>query len=127
MDEQFFISRLLETENLTDNLEDADANALLDWGVGQIGRLIADPLSAGEKVNGLMAVLRKINHLIPDIGVKSPQELAIALADLAQAVGAAFEWTPPSNAAYLQSLAESLRTATTPEAIQALLEWITRE
>lgn len=127
MDEQFFISRLLETENLTDNLEDADANTLLDWAVKQISGIINNPLTAGERANGLMAVLRKINHLIPDLGVKSPQELSAALADLAKTVEGTFEWAPPVGAADLQNLVERLRAANTSEAIQVLLEWITKE
>jgi hypothetical protein len=127
MDEQLFISRLLETENLTDNLEDSDANVLLDWAVGQVKTLIADPLMAGEKVNGLMAVLRKINHLVPDISMKSPQELAVTLADLAKTVEGVFGRQPPENAADLQYLAETLHMASTSDAIKALLEWISKE
>ena len=127
MDEEIFKSRLLETENLTDNLEDDDANTLLDWGVSQIGGVIGNPLTAGERVNGLMAVLRKINHLVPDLGIKSPQEVSAALADLAKTAESAFQWMPPAGGADLQNLTERLRSASTPEAIQILLEWITRQ
>jgi len=127
MDEDFFIGRLLETENLTDNLEDGDANVLINWAVKHVGSIIANPLTAGERANGLMAVLRKINHLIPDLGIKSPQELSNALSDLAKTVERAFEWMPPAGAGDLQSLVDRLRPATTSEAIEILLEWITQE
>ncbi len=127
MDEDFFIGRLLETENLTDNLEDGDATVLIDWAVKHVGPIIANPFTAGERANLLMAVLRKINHLIPDLGIKSPQELSNALADIAKTVEGAFERMPPAGAADLQSLVDRLRPATTSEAIEILLEWITRE
>jgi len=127
MDEDFFIGRLLETENLTDNLEDGDANVLINWAVKNVGAIIANPLTAGERANGLMAMLRKINHLIPDLGIKSPQELSNALSDLAKTVEGTFERMPPTGAGDLQSLVDRLRPATTSEAIEILLEWITQE
>jgi hypothetical protein len=127
MDDKSFINRMLETENLTDNLEDDDANTLLNWGIQQVGRLISNPLVAGEKVNGLMAVLRKINHLVPDIGTKSPQEVAADLADLARTYEQTFESALPSGAVDLQNLAASMQTMSTPDAIQTILGWIHKE
>jgi len=124
MDEELFTSRLLETENLTDNLEDDDANTLLDWAVGQVKGIIGDPLTAGERVNSLMAVVRKINHLVPDLGVRSPQDISAALADMARTADGAFGRTPPAGGADLQNLAGKLRSASTSEAIQSLLEWL---
>ena len=124
MDEELFTSRLLETENLTDNLEDDDANTLLDWAVGQIKGIISNPLTAGERVDGLMTVLRKINRLVPDLGARSPQDVAAALAELAQTAEGAFGWTPPAGVEDLQNLAEKLHSASTAEAVQALLDWL---
>ncbi len=42
MDRQILIDRLLESENLTDNLEDEDANVLIKWGIAQLDHLILD-------------------------------------------------------------------------------------
>lgn len=66
MDQQVFIDKILEAENLTDNLEDKPANALLKWGMAQVGKLIQgveDAETAGAKVNNLMHVMRGLNAL----------------------------------------------------------------
>jgi hypothetical protein len=41
MDRQTASERITETENLTDGLEDDDANWLLDWGIARVDRLLA--------------------------------------------------------------------------------------
>jgi hypothetical protein len=54
MDRQTAIDRITETENLTDGLEDDDANWLLDWGIARVDGLvtgIADEDAAGEKLS----------------------------------------------------------------------------
>jgi hypothetical protein len=127
MDENFFVGRLLESENLTDNLDDVDANKLIDWAIQQVRGIITNPLTAGERVNGLMALLRKVNNLIPDLNIKSPQELSAELLDIARTVETALERLPAIGAADLQNLVDRLRPAGPSEAIQILLEWITKE
>jgi len=89
MDLQPFIERILEVENLTDNLEDSQAKRLLDWGIGQLPVLLADladPIGAAEKTGDLMRVMRSINRLIPDRAALSPDDLS----DLAEKAAAAF-------------------------------------
>ena len=74
-----FVERMLEIENLTDALEDAEAQLLLDWGLAQLGPLltdIQDVEAAGEKANELMAVMRKINRLVGGMAGKDREELA---------------------------------------------------
>ncbi len=79
MNEESAIERITETENLTDSLEDQDANWLLDWGIGHLHDLISsieDEDAAGEKVHDLMAVMRKLNQIAGDKTVKAPNDLA---------------------------------------------------
>jgi hypothetical protein len=79
MDKKLFIERMLESENLTDELEDRDANWLLDWGIGNLDALLSginDPESAGLKVNHLMALMRKINRIAGGYAKKSTEDLA---------------------------------------------------
>jgi hypothetical protein len=78
MDPQAAIDRILETENLTDGLEDNDANWLLDWGINSLPALIGemeDEDAAGTKVNDLMSVMRKINQNTADRETADPQEI----------------------------------------------------
>ena len=66
IDQQPFVDRMLESENLTDELEDEDADWLLNWGIGQIGEAIkgaANMDAASEKVNALMQFMRLLNRL----------------------------------------------------------------
>ncbi len=93
MNEQAAIDRILETENLTDSLEDDDANWLIDWGIERVRPLIAgieDDEAAGEKVNQLMAVMRRLNQITADRKVKSAAELAADVDLFLAAYGAAF-------------------------------------
>ena len=79
MEAERFVERILETENLTDELEDADAQCLLDWGLAELPPLlgsIQDAETAGEKANALMAVMRKINRLVGRMSARSQAELA---------------------------------------------------
>ena len=127
MDDKFYIGRLLENENLTGNLEDADANRLLDWAIERIGGLIGDPVLADEKFTALMAVLRKINRIAPDAATRPPQELAADLADLAAAYQQTFGAAPPVDPDDLQHLARSFSGQSVSQSIESLLQWLTRQ
>jgi hypothetical protein len=79
MDRQTAIDRITETENLTDGLEDDDANWLLDWGIAQVDGLVTgikDEDAAGEKLNQLMSVMRTLNQIAADRAAKPPDALA---------------------------------------------------
>ncbi len=87
MDLQIFVDRLLETENLTDALDDAEADWLLNWGVGQVARVTqgcADEDQAGEKVNALMSFMRRANRLAARKASRTPQALQEELAALGE-------------------------------------------
>src|SRR5215470_12963108 len=93
MDEAQAKERMLEVENLTDALEDDDANWLLDWGTKKVGPLIqgiADDDQAGEKVNQLMSVMRSINRITGDRDAAPPDELAGDVQHLVEQYNAAF-------------------------------------
>lgn len=85
MDKERFTERILETENLTDELEDAEAQWLLDWGIAALDPLLEgleDAEIAGAKVNALMAVMRKLNRLVGGRDGKTSEELAADFSDL---------------------------------------------
>lgn len=75
MDKERFIEQILETENLTDTLEDNDASWLLDWGIGKLDTVlqgITDRETAGRCVSALMAVMRKMNTIVGSYADKTP-------------------------------------------------------
>ena len=76
---QNFIDRMLEVENLTDTLEDDDADFLLNWGVAQLkGRLISinDSDAAGKYTNELIGFMRTVNQIAGDLENIQPDKLA---------------------------------------------------
>jgi hypothetical protein len=79
MDRQTAIDRITETENLTDGLEDDDANWLLDWGIAHVDGLVTgieDEDAAGKKLNQLMSVMRTLNQIAADRAARPPDALA---------------------------------------------------
>jgi hypothetical protein len=69
MFDQLAIDRITEIENLTDNLDDDDANWLIDWGVAQAKAQLANEKnedSAQEKIGAVIAVMRQLNKLVGD-------------------------------------------------------------
>jgi len=126
IDKQALIERILEAENLTDNLEDEAASQLLKWGTGQVGALVKDmddEERAGETVQGLMAVMRQINRLAGDLD--SPEDLAADLGRLAKLHTQAFGYAPDASAAALKATAKALTGVTASEAVPLILKWLT--
>lgn len=123
MNAERFIERLLETENLTDNLEDDEANLLIDWGVARVTELvqgIGDEQVAGEKVTAIMRFMRTINTLAP-----SPEEIsAEGLLGLLERHTRAFGASRTADETECQSTAERLSAMSVAEAVQFLLEWV---
>jgi hypothetical protein len=89
VDLQLFIDRLLESENLTDNLDDEAANTLLKWGISQIDHLVKDKdeETAGSKVNQLMSLMRSVNSMAGNPSTASTQSLFNLLDIFAQTFG----------------------------------------
>lgn len=127
MNEQAAIDRILETENLTDGLEDEDANWLLDWGVDQVPELIGginDNEAAGTKVNELMAVMRRLNQITADRAVKPPQALAEDIQTLAQTNRQAFGAGREAGPEEARKLAQSLAQKSPHDTLVTLIDWV---
>jgi hypothetical protein len=124
MNEQTAIDRILETENLTDGLEDDDANWLIDWGVERVRPLIAgieDDEAAGEKVHQLMTVMRKLNQITADRQVKSAEDLAADVNMFLTAHAAAFGHAPTLGSGEVAFACVTIKMLPPLQAIQLLL------
>ena len=125
MDEKIFVERILENENLTSSLVDEDANWLLKWGTGQVKGLvqgIGDVDVAGEKVNALMAVMRKMNRLVGEGDWPPVDELIPELETLAELSAQAFGMPRAMSTADWEAVANQLVQMTPPQALQFLTE-----
>jgi hypothetical protein len=123
MDEQRAIERITETENLTDGLEDPDANWLLNWGVGLVHDLIhgvKDDVAA-DKVHDLMAVMRKLNQIVADRAAKPPKALADDIKSFVSSYKAAFGKARRLKADDYKRAAEAICDKSPQEAMQALI------
>jgi signal transduction histidine kinase len=93
MDKSIAIERITEIENLTDSLEDDIAQWLINWGIDHIDRVLTganDDEDAGNRLNRLIAIIRTINHIVPDRLVKRDLELAIDIQTLVERYHDAF-------------------------------------
>jgi|ERR1041385_7775802 hypothetical protein len=123
MDRQLLIDRLLEAENLTDNLEDDAANTLIKWGIGQIDHLIKgvnDEEVAGDKVNDLMALMRGINSTAGNPSAASQEKLHELLERYAQTFGKAHQISEEEQKAVIEKLSQMQPG----EAVKYLLDWM---
>lgn len=123
MDRQIFVDRLLETENLTDQLEDDEANLLLNWGVAKIDGLIegiTDHEAAGEKVNQLMHVMRSLNALAGNPTGISTQ----GLVELLKCYDQIINRTTSVDEAEHRAVVEKISKMQPGEAIRFLTEWL---
>ncbi len=128
MDEKIFVSRILENENLTSSLVDDDANWLLNWGTGQVKGLIqgiGNVDAAGEKVNALMAVMRKMNRIVGEGDWPPIDELVPELESLAELSAQAFGTSRAMSAAEWEAVAKQLVQMSPPQALQFLAERFT--
>jgi hypothetical protein len=127
MNNQAAIDRILETENLTDGLEDQDARWLLDWGINNLPALIGnlqDEDAAGAKVNELMAVMRKINQIVADRQIAPVKDLVEAFTDLVKSYAQAFDNARPLTSEDALNLAANLSNRTARQAMQAIIETV---
>ena len=123
MDRQLYVDRILESENLTDELLDMDARWLLDWGIGQLDRALQDVSGedeADEKVTALMGAMRKINRIAGGRESTNSDAMAADLAALATLFTQAFGHTPDIRQS---GAAAKLRQGTTRQALEFLTGW----
>ena len=93
-DPQIFIDRMLEVENLTDALEDEDAEYLINWGVARLKEglgKIEDREAAGEYTNNLMGFMRTLNQISGDLENIRAEDLAVLADHRQKTFGAAQE------------------------------------
>jgi hypothetical protein len=127
MEEQAAIDRILETENLTDGLEDKEANWLLDWGIKRLPGLLGgltDDEAAGARVNQLMAVMRKINQIIAGRDSKTVDELIEDIQELAESYESAFGSARKASPDECRIFAGQIVEKPTLEALQVLIGWL---
>lgn len=122
MDTSRYIDRILETENLTDNLEDDDANVLIDWGVGHLNTVIGesgDEEVAGSQVMALMNVMRSINRIIGNFPIPHPD----GLKEFIHSYDNAFATDHSNDFIEHEVIATQLAGMTPSEALLFLLTW----
>jgi hypothetical protein len=121
VDPQNFIDRMLETESLTDKLEDEQADLLLKWGVIQLKQKLAeieDGEAAGEYTNALMGFMRTLNQIAGDLENLQPESLVQLAERRKKALGAGQEMAAGAS----QEMAARLKAMTPRQAIEFLLQ-----
>jgi mitochondrial fission protein ELM1 len=124
LNEETAIERITETENLTDGLEDDDANWLLDWGISHVHDLICnvkDDEVAGAKINALMAVMRKLNQIAADRAAKPPKALAEDIQKFTALYAKAFGKAHKLNSQDYEQAASAIQKQSPREAMQVLI------
>jgi hypothetical protein len=122
IDLKILTDRMLETENLTDNLEDDDAKYLLDWGVSQIPFITMETTDmeyAGQRVTFLMRSMRAINRIAGNWPDLEPGQLAELLENYTGAYAAKL----PAVETDYQLAISALADMDIRQAIEYLINW----
>lgn len=125
-DPQNFIDRMLEVENLTDSLEDEDADYFLNWGIAKLKEQLEktdDNDAAGEYTNDLMCFMRTLNQIAGNLEYIQPEELAELAACRQRALGSEQGLTK----ARFGDAATILKTMAQRQAVEYLLQTILEE
>ncbi len=123
MDRQILIDRLLESENLTDNLEDEDANVLIKWGIAQLDHLVEginDDETAWTKITHLTNLMRQINSIAGNPSTVSQEKLLKLLDQYSQTFDKAHQISEDER----KAVTEKLSQMQPGEAVKYLLEWM---
>ena len=126
MEKDMFVERMLEIENLTDELEDDQANWLLNWGISRLDQVLqgaADAEAGGDKANTLIAVMRKINRMTGARGTAGSETLADDLSALSGLFSAAFGNEYVVTAAECSLAAARLAQLSPQQAVEYLAAW----
>jgi hypothetical protein len=127
MDRQRFVDRILESENLTDELEDTEAQWLINWGTEQLNLIIVtskDEAAVGEKVTALMAVIQKINRIAGFPPTTEAESLSSDLAFLKTLFNQAFDHDQGADDThYLAAAKHMISLKTTSEKLLFLTHW----
>jgi hypothetical protein len=123
LDIQNFIDRMLESENLTDELEDEDAKTLINWGVSNITELmdgIDNPDNAFDRVSNLTRVMRRINRICGNPAGVSTENLT----DLLDKCNTAFGSSRSVTESDLEAAASQIAAMSSGAALQFLFQWV---
>ena len=87
--EQLAAEMILESEGLTDDLEDAAAKRLLAWGIAQAKRLAIQAADddPDRAVSNLRRVIKRVNNLVADGAALSDAEFAAKVDELVALAG----------------------------------------
>lgn len=87
--EQLVADMILDSEGLTDDLEDAAAKRLLAWGLAQAKQLAAEATDddPDRTVSNLRRVIKRINNLVADREILSDAEFAAEVGELVALTG----------------------------------------
>jgi hypothetical protein len=124
MDRQKAIERILESEDLTDNLDDDAADWLLNWATSKVDTLLsvtAQSEQSDEKVNQLMRVMRQLNQMMADYADAAAEEMAPEIETFLAQYAETFGITRAQTAEDYQQVAADISEKQPTEAIQALI------
>jgi hypothetical protein len=120
---QLAAEMVLDSESLTDDLEDIAAKRLLDWGLAQAEHMAtqATDQDLDRSVSGIRRLIKRVNNLVADRAVLTDDELAAELNDLATLAGQTIGLQIQAIGQALLTDRESLDDVTLVERITALL------
>jgi hypothetical protein len=127
LDKQTAIDRITENENLTDNLEDDEASWLIDWGIKKATEQVAsikNDDTAGDKLDAVMAVMRKLNQIVGSRAAKQPNVLAEDVRSLATMYADAFGSARTLAAPNLNDAAKQIKQKSPQETLEYLLNLV---
>jgi hypothetical protein len=121
IDPQILIDRMLENENLTGNLDDEDADWLLDWGADRLREFgDSETMEAAEKKAGaLMKFMRGLDRLAGGLPGVDPTDLAALLEHYTAALGSA----RVAGQVEIEDAAASISYLTPRQALGYLINW----
>lgn len=122
-DLQTLTDRMLESENLTDNLQDQEAQWLLDWGIAELRRLAGEAENdqvLAEKAGALMKFMRGLNRLAGSLPDADPAELARLL----ESRFAAYGTSRPAEQAAINDAVTALSALPPRQALEFLIGWV---
>ena len=83
---ELFKNMILEAENLTDNLDDAQADRLLNWGIEHLPKILFSA-DAENNVSSLMRAMRIMNRIIGSLQNASVENFRTLFAQYSLAIG----------------------------------------
>jgi len=126
IDTQPYIDRMLETENLTADLEDTEAEWLLQWGLDHIDVVcdgLDDDAERDDHVHALMAFMRRLNRAVARKNRRELEILAEELNELAELYAQAFGQSRPLSPNDCRHTADQIKRLPAMDALQTLVEW----